>query len=569
MSTARKVLSNTLWQTFGRLAMAILAVASVKIATNYLSLEGYGEYAVVYEFLAFFSIAADMGLFTIAVKEMSEDESKVEKIIGNILSLRTILVITMMLAASIAVFLIPKYEGTRIPLGVTIASFSVLFTLLNGTISSVLQAKLKMHISSLSQIIGKVVMILYMLYIVFIAFPAAPAAGAASGSVQGLAALAATASGAASDIGFYHLVIAGVVGNLAMVLITNHYVRKITPLNYKFDWELWKKVLIKAIPYGTALILSTIYFRIDSILISLIKDQSEVGVYAVALRVLEAFQIIPLYFMNSVLPVLTKAMKGTVAVAAGTASATSSAIAEAAKTSAAGAIVKATAAAEAVTNAAEAAREKARLIVRYSFDFLTALSVPLLVGAYVLAYPIIFIVSSPEFLSRLNEGFYGSDIALKYLMFAMVFQFLGTLFAFILLSVDKQSKILYINLGCVIFKIAADLATIPTFGFRGAAVTSIAAEFLVMAIGAITAYRYFKYKFNFATTFKIIVSALLMGAAVKLLWPPIYGIFQNFGVFVLAFIGAIIYGALLLATKAINKDMLRMLKKSPEPGQVE
>lgn len=510
MSTARKVLSNTLWQMFGRFTMAILAVASVKIATNYLSLEGYGEYAVIYEFLAFFSIAADMGLFTIAVKEMSEDESRVEKIIGNILSLRTILVVVMMAAASVAVFLIPKYEGTRIPFGVAIASFSVLFTLLNGTISSVLQAKLKMHISSLSQIIGKAVMILYMLYVVFIAFPTAPVPGAET---------------AASDLGFYHLVIAGVVGNLVMVLITNHYVRRITPLNYKFDWDLWKKVLIKAVPYGTALILSTMYFRIDSILISLIKDQSEVGVYAVALRVLEAFQIVPLYFMNSVLPVLTKAMK-------------------------------------------ESA-EKARAIIRYSFDFLTALSIPLLVGAYVLAYPIIFIVSSPEFLSKLDTGFFGSDIALKYLMFALVFQFLGTLFAFILLSLDKQSKLLYINLGCVIFKIVADLATIPAFGFRGAAVTSIIAEFLVMAAGAFTAYKYFKYKFNFVTTFKIIISALIMGVVVKFLHPISYDLLQNFGIIPLIAVGAIVYGALLLATKAISKDMLKMLKKSPEPEQVE
>lgn len=507
--------------------MAILAVASVKIATNYLSLEGYGEYAVIYEFLAFFSIAADMGLFTIAVKEMSEDESRVEKIIGNILSLRTILVVVMMVAASVAVFLIPKYEGTRIPFGVAIASFSVLFTLLNGTISSVLQAKLKMHISSLSQIIGKAVMILYMLYVVFVAFPAAPIPGADA---------AGTAVSTASDLGFYHLVIAGVVGNLVMVLITNHYVRRITPLNYKFDWDLWKKVLIKAVPYGTALILSTMYFRIDSILISLIKDQSEVGVYAVALRVLEAFQIVPLYFMNSVLPVLTKAMKGTAA---------------------------------ATTAAAEAAREKAREIIRYSFDFLTALSIPLLVGAYVLAYPIIFIVSSPEFLSKLDTGFFGSDIALKYLMFALVFQFLGTLFAFILLSLDKQSKLLYINLGCVIFKIVADLATIPAFGFRGAAVTSIIAEFLVMAVSAFTAYKYFKYKFNFVTTFKIIISALIMGVVVKFLHPISYDLLQNFGIIPLIAVGAIVYGALLLATKAISKDMLKMLKKSPGPEQIE
>jgi len=217
----------------------------------------------------------------------------------------------------------------------------------------------------------------------------------------------------------------------------------------------------------------------------------------------------------------------------------------------------------------DAAVEKARLIVRYSFDFLTALGIPLLVGAYVLAYPIIFIVSSPEFLSRLNEGFYGSDVALKYLMFALVFQFLGTLFAFILLSVDKQSKILYINLGCVIFKIVADLIAIPYAGFRGAAVTSIVAEFLVMAVGAFTAYKYFKYKFNFTTTLKITISAIIMGVVVKLLHPISYDLFQNFGIIPLIIIGMLVYGALLLATKAVSKDMLKMLKKSPEPEQVE
>jgi len=539
----------------GRFTMAILAIATVKIATNYLSLEGYGQYAVVYEFLAFFSIAADMGLFTIAVKEMSEDESQTEKIIGNILSLRTILVVAMMTLAVIAVFLIPKYDKTYIPLGVAIASFSVLFTLLNGTISSVLQARLKMHISSISQVIGKMAMILYMLYIVFIAYPNTAPAGlsalvgatgaAATALPDALASTAAAGATAAAGVtaaatalpgalGFYHLIIAGVIGNLIMVLITQYHVRKITPLNYKFDWQLWKKVLLKALPYGTALILSTIYFRIDSILLSLIRTQQEVGIYSVALRILEAFQIIPLYFMNSVLPVLTKAIKTSIGSTKDMAG-----------------------------QAAEQATEKARLIVRYSFDFLVALGAPLLVGAYVLAYPIIFIVSSPQFLSRIDEGFYGSDIALKYLMFALVFQFLGTLFTFLLLSINQQSKILYINLGCVIFKITADLLVIPTYGFRGAALTSIVAEFLVMSIGALIAYKYFKYRLSPTTTVKIIISALVMGVTVKLLQPLSYTLLQNAGVFLLVIIGALVYGAMLLLTGAISKDMLKMLKKTP------
>lgn len=479
--------------------MAFLAVVTVKIVTNYLSVEGYGEYALIYEFLAFFSIAADMGLFTIAVREMAKDEDKIPKILGNVLTLRTILIGIMMVVATATVFLIPKYEDTRIPLGVAIATLSVFFTILNGTITSVLQTKLKMHISSLAQIAGKVVMVGYMLYIVLVAFPRV-----GTGNIP-------------SDIGFYHLLIAGVIGNLAMILITQHYVKKITPIRYQLDWQICKEVFIKALPYGIALILNTVYFRIDSILISFIRGQEEVGIYAVAMRVLEAFAIIPLYFMNSVLPVLTKSLKE--------------------KT------------------------DKYKLIIRYSFDFLTALSMPLLVGAYVLAYPIIFIVSSPEFLSRMDEGFYGSDIALQFLMFALVFQFMNTLFAFILLAVNKQSRILYINAACVLFNLIGNIIVIPYFGFRGAAVTSVLSELFILILTAAVAYKYLKYKLNFITTFKIIISALLMGVAVHYLQPLSYTLFQNAGVLLLVPVGAVIYGALLFLTKAVDKDMLKLLRK--------
>ncbi len=475
--------------------MALLAVITVKIATNYLSVAGYGEYALVYEFLAFFSIAADMGLFTIAVREMSKDESKIPKILGNVLTLRTILIAVMMTAAIITAFLIPEYSDTRIPLGVAIATLSVFFTILNGTVTSVLQTKLKMHISSLAQISSKVIQVAYMLYVVTIAFP--------------------KTGGQDPVQGFYHLLIAGVVGNLVMVFITQHFVRKITPIKYQLDWAICKNVFLKALPYGIALILNTVYFRIDSILISLIRGQAEVGIYAVAMRVLEAFAIIPLYFMNSVLPVLTRTLKEQ--------------------------------------------SEKYKLIIKYSFDFLAALGVPLLVGAYVLAYPIVFIVSSPEFLTRLNEGFYGSDTALKILMFALVFQFLNTLFAFILLAVNKQSKILYINAACVLFNIVGNLLVIPHYGFRGAAVTSVLSELLILILTATVAYHYLKYRINFLTTFKIIISALLMGVVVHYLQPVSYTLFQNSGVLLLVPVGALVYGLLLIATKAVDRDMIRLL----------
>ncbi len=502
MSIARKILSNTMAQVAGKFVVAILGLLVVKITTTYLSLEGYGEYVIIYELLAFFGIAADLGLFTIAVRDMSEKEEEIPKIIGNILSLRTILVILTMIAAIVTVFLIPAYADTRIPMGVALASLTVFLAIINGTITSVLQVKLKMEIASIATVLGKAVSLGFMVYVVFWGFPTN------------------------TETGFYMLIFAGIVGNLAMVFMTNHYVRKITPLVYRFDLDLWKEVMVKSLPYGIALILNTIYFRIDSILISVMRGQEEVGVYGVAMKMLENFAILPLYFMNSVLPVLTKSLKE-----------------------------KAT---------------RYREIIRYAFDFLASLAIPIVVGGVILAYPLIFVVSTPEFMSRVDEGFYGSDIALQILLFALLFQFLNVLFAFILLAVKKQSKLLYINGACVIFNIIANIVVIPIYGFRGAAVTSVLSEFIILVLTYFVARRYLDFSINFGNLGKIVFSALAMGAAVYYLQDPTYSYIRNWNVFVLIPIGAMIYGALLYKTGVINKKMLALVKKGeqkPHDGQ--
>jgi O-antigen/teichoic acid export membrane protein len=496
MSTARKILSNTAWQIAGKVLVALLGLAVVKIATGYLGPKGFGEYVIIYEFLAFFGIAADLGLFTIAVREMSEDEDRIPKIIGNILSLRTILVVSTMLLAIGAVFLMPNYENSYVPIGVAIASITVFITILNGTISSVLQAKLRMHQSSIASVLGKVVSVGFMVYVVFYGFKGE------------------------SEIGFFMLLFAGVIGNFVMLLITNHYVKKVTKLEYRFDTDLWKSVLVKSLPYGLALILNTIYFRIDTILISFIRGDEEVGIYGVAMKMLEHFAILPLYFMNSVLPVLTRTIKE--------------------KT------------------------DKYKKVISYAFDFLAALSIPMVVGGVILAFPIIFVVSTPDFLSRLGEGFYGSDIAFQILVFALLFQFLNVLFAFILIAVNQQAKLLYINGACAAFNIIANLIVIPHYGFRGAAFTSILSELFILIATYYVAKKYLEFSIDLKKLGKIIFSAAVMGVVVYFLQAPTYALVQNWNVLLLIPIGAIVYAVMLLITKTVDKDMLRMMRKGDD-----
>lgn len=493
MSIARKILSNTAAQLIGKAFMALLGIAVVKICTNYLSVKDYGEYVMIYEFLAFFGIAADLGLFTIAVKEMSKDESQTAKIIGNVLSLRTILVVTTMILAVIAVFLLPNYQNTHIPLGVAIASLTIFLTIVNGTISSVLQSRLKMEYASVAMVAGKAVSVGLMVYVAFFGFPEN------------------------KEMGFFMLIGAGIIGNLVMTLVTNHYVRKITILEYRFDFDVWKRVFFQALPYGIALILNTVYFRVNSIFISFIRGQEEVGIYAVAMRMLEQLTVLPLYFMNSVLPVLTRSL--------------------------------------------EEKNEKYKTIIKYAFDFLAAMAVPMAVGGMVLSTQIIRVISNPEYLSR--EGFYGSDVALRILVVAVLFQFLNILFSFILVALTKQIKLLYVSGACVLFNVLVNFITVPLYGFRGAAATSVLSELFIL-IGTYTvAKKYLDFSINFKNLGKIILSAGVMGLAIYLLEPLSDQYLKHWGVLVLIPIGMIIYTVMLFATKTVSKEMLAMIKRPP------
>jgi len=492
MSIARKILSNTIAQIIGKAALAILGLGVVKISTTYLSVQGYGEYVMVYEFLAFFGIAADLGLFTIAVKEMSKDESRIPKLIGNIISLRTILVIITMGAAVATVYLIPSYKTTHVALGVAIASITTFLTIINGTISSVLQTKLQMGLASIAVVVGKIVSVSIMAYVVFFGFPDN------------------------KEMGFYMLIMAGIFGNLAMTMMTNHYVRKITPIEYRFDFDIWKDVFVKALPYGLALILNTVYFRVNSLFISMMRGQEEVGIYAVAMRILEQLTVLPLYFMNSVLPVLTKSL--------------------------------------------QEKNDKYKNIIKYSFDFLAAMAVPMAVGGVVLATSTISIISTKDYLS--HEGFYGSDVALKILVLAVLFQFLNILFSFILVALNKQTKLLYINAACVLFAILADFIFVPIYGFRGATATSVLSELFILLGTYFVAKKYLDFSINFKNLFKIIFSALVMGLALYLLEPITYKFLHHWNVILLVLVGIGIYGIMLIVTKTVSKEMLQLLKKT-------
>ncbi|MCK5604719.1 flippase [Candidatus Pacearchaeota archaeon] len=510
MSIARKILENTFVQVLGKLITAGLSIVVLKIISGYLGTSGYGDYTTVYQFLAFFGIIADFGIYTITVKEMSRDESRIPVILGNVMGLRTFLAIIAMLLAVLTVFLIPRYSDTLIPLGVLIATLATIITLLNGTISSVLQVHLKMQYATIGLVIGKVASVLYMGWVAYYAF------------VGDL------------STGFYHLLFAGVIGNLTMFLITAYYVRRYCKITYKFDFSYWKKIFITSLPFGVALILNTIYFRLDVILMTFLLPHSqtlpepttaclktlcsdtEIGLYGVAMRMLEMLVIIPVYFMNSVLPVMTRYI--------------------------------------------EEQSQKIRQLMQYSFDFLVATGLPILIGGYILSRPIIHFISDPEFLSGTVFEF-GSDVAVRLLMFAMLFSFLNALFGFTLVVLNKQVRLMWINAGAVLFNLIGNFLVIPVWGFRGAAVTSVISEVIILIFTYWAAQKLLGFHLSLRTFVRTFFSAVVMGFVVYFGFDLMSNAWFVWQLAVLVPLGGLVYLLLMFKTKAITPEMMKLIRK--------
>ena len=495
MTTAKKILGNTAVQVAGRGIMAVTSVIILKTIANFLSVEGYGMYKGVYDFLAFFGIIADLGLFTIAVREMGKGSRDRSFIASNIMGMRMVLALVSMALAVITIFLIPKYTGTYIPTGVAIASMAVFLAILHGTVSSVLQVELKMQYATIGLVGGKLIALTWMMAVVYVFYVGAPSADA-----------------------FNQLMMAGVVGNLFAFCFTYYFALKYAKIRPKYDKAYWREILTTSAPYGLALVLNMVYFRIDSVMLLFMKGPKELGFYGPAVSILEILSVIPVYFMNSVLPSLSKAVQD--------------------------------------------GSEKITHMLQLSFDFLYMMALPMMAGLFLLAYPLIFLITQPDFLSDLDAGIYGADIGLQILVFAMFFSFLNTVFTYSLVAVNKQNHLLWINGSAAILNVVANFVVIPEYGFRGVAMTSVFTEAYILIVAYLVARKSVTYKMEWGRLAKSTVAAGVMAAAVYLLKTPTYELWglQNLNVLLLSGLGAVIYGSLLLLFGAIPAEFMAKAK---------
>lgn len=489
--TAQRILSNTAIQIFGKLLTAVISVIIIKYITALETIPGLeglpAEYKLIYTYLAFFGIIADFGLFTIAVREMSQakDEEQQRNIMGNIFGMRLFTIVTAMSLAALFVFLIPSENYTlNVKYGVAIAAITTVFTMMASTTSSILQVQLKMTMPTIALMFGKLIMGGYIIWVVknFTTLPNA----------------------------FYHLLYAGIFGSFFTFATTYFFTKRWFFFSPRYELQYWKKVFKEALPYGIAIILSTIYFKVDILFLSFFRDKSEIAIYGYPSSIIEMLAIFPIYFMNSTLPTLSRAFKEST--------------------------------------------EKAKTIISLAFQFIQLITFPLVIGGLVLARPIMQFIMNDEFLTGNVVGYYGADLAFQLLLLPTLFAFINTLFSFILIAGGEQGKLLKINLIGVIFNIIANLIFIPHYGFIAAGITTFFSELIIIVLTYRECQKRISFKLPKKTTLKTLFASLVMGLFVFISAPSIT-------IIPLVLIGALVFFLLLIPLRILNTENLKALRK--------
>jgi O-antigen/teichoic acid export membrane protein len=474
MSLSSQITLNTALSYVGRVISSVVALVIVGMVARVLGQEGFGGYTTIMAYLSMFVILADLGLGVLMTREISRSEDDVGNLVSNFFSLRLLGSLVFLLMGFLLSFLLPY--SFAIQVGIAIACVGYFFLSVNQLLLGIFQKHLVVYISSLAEIIGRVLQLIlvYMIYL-----------GVRDGDVT---------------TKLYFFLLAMSVASAVIFVIQYYYARRYVKIHLTINFVYWRNILKTTWPIALSIVLTLIYFKIDTVLLSFMKPQEDVGVYGVAYRVLESLVFFPAMFSGIILPLLSR---------------------------------------EAITDLS-----KFRAVLGKSLKVINIMAMGVVAGGVVLSYSIANFIGGQEFIV--------AGAPLQALFVATGFIFFGNILGRAVIALDLQKKAVAFYLFGVVLNIGLNLIFIPKYTYMGAAWTTVATEALITALLFYLVWKKAGITINLFSALKPALSAVVMAGVIYFLIPAIQSPlpFHIMGLYIA--LGGGIYFALLYVMKGFK-----------------
>ena len=462
MSQITTLFKNISWVTISQIVTNICAFIWTILIARYLGVSDYGILSFVISLVMIIGIGEDIGTTTFSIRELSRDKSLTNKYIDNILPLKWILSLILLV---LTMFVLYIFDYDILVIEVTFIMFlETIFMSFCNFLSGVFQAHENLKPSSIGLIICNITLLFLTIIIIFF------------------------------DLGLLAVSISYALVYLIYFIYLYKFISNDFGFpKYEFDFDFWKKTIIKSFPFGLTMIFYSIYFSIDVVMISWLAGDYATGLYNSAYKIISVFVAFYVIYQYVIYPLMSKLYSED-------------------------------------TNLLKISFEQ-------SFKYSLLILLPLSIGVYFYSSYIINLVYSSQYAL--------ASPAMQILIWTVVFLFIDGVATSLLNSIGKEVSVTKIYLVAAIFNIVLNYLTIPVWSYIGASITTVLSEILIFVLMMYSISKT-EYKPDFSllkTIVKLIVCGIILFAVLYLI---------NVSLWLAIPIGLIVYVLSLFVTGTID-----------------
>lgn len=468
MSTPSK---NILWLSVSRVVSLGLLFLAYAQLFRYLGPEGSGKFQFVLSFVTLFGVVIDFGIQQYVIKKISEDRSKAKIYFHNFLAVEVVMALVVY-GAMVGTALFNGYEPMVVK-AIMLAGIGIVLHGLTYPFLAVITAHYDLKKAALLNFIASFINFSVIFVTIWL-----------KGSIVMLA---------SQQVIF---------STIALVLYYQFIQKYIGPPQVlkglsKLDLKLVKKIFIAALPFAMLVGFSTVYNRIDVVLITKYLGYTQTGLYTAAYKFFDLIAFFPAVVSHSLYPLFASMM-------------------------------------------AENKLAEVRTTLERYLRFMSAVALPMATGGMLLAGPIVRILAGEQFAEAAN--------VLAVLVWAPAILFLYIVVNSLVISQLTKFAVVVTGINVVI-NIVGNLILLPRIGIMGAAIMTLVSE-------SIQGIFYFYFVRRKITKFKFLVNLWQPFIASSVMGVVVFYLRDMFLLIPIA-AGVVTYSLVLLLLGFFKKDDLR------------
>ncbi len=476
MTTIQRIVKNTGVSGISQIAVSILTFILLIYTARYLGVAEFGNYNFAMSFTLLFTIFADIGISQLIIREIARNSHLTGKYFINA-SMIKILLSLVTFGSIIFIVNLMNYPRDVMNIIYLFGIYTILMSFAQ-MFMSIFQAFEKMEYAAVIMVTEKIVLIPLGLLVLSCGY--------------GLTELA------------YVYVFAGAIDAIIGLALILTKIKSAVP---KIDFSIWKKLTIAAIPFGLNSLFGMFFFKVDTILLYILKNDIAVGIYNAAYNPLLSFGgILSGMVVSAIYPVMSKQFISS--------------------------------------------KDSLGIVTVLTSKYLAIFGFPIAIICFILA---------DKFIELFYAGQYSSSIiAFQILALFIPIRLVSSITGTLLTSINKQGIRTFSVFLSAIFNILLNLVMIPYLSYIGASIATVLSEIFLYFAYIHYINKYYK-QLNLHKYFiKPLAASLIMGAIIFY--------FKEYNLFLLISLAFVVYFIVLIALKTFTSDDVKIFKQIVKKG---